>query len=130
MKRGGTVLQLDLQSRQPIYEQLILRLSELIAVGALAPDAQLPSVRNLARDLGVNPNTVQKAYQELERQGIIYSVAGKGSFIASGDHANKILCAQNLGKIREAVRDGKRTGLSRRQVDEVVDSVYEEDLKR
>ena len=55
------MLTIALQSRQPIYEQLILRLSEVIAVGALAPDAQLPSVRNLARDLGVNPNTVQKA---------------------------------------------------------------------
>ncbi len=53
------MLQLDLQSRQPIYEQLILRLTELISLGVLEADTQLPSVRTLARDLGVNPNTVQ-----------------------------------------------------------------------
>ena len=69
------MLQLDLQSRQPIYEQLILRLTELISLGVLEADTQLPSVRTLARDLGVNPNTVQKAYQELERRGITYSVS-------------------------------------------------------
>lgn len=120
------MIQLDLQSRQPIYEQLILKMSELISLGALAPDAQLPSVRALARDLGVNPNTVQKAYQELERCGIIYSVAGKGSFIASGTSANDVLRRQNITKIREAVDEGKRIGLTRPQVDEVVDFVFKE----
>ena len=81
------MLTIDLQSRQPIYEQLIYRMSELVALGALAPGEQLPSVRALARDLGINPNTVQKAYQELERRGVICSVAGKGSFIAGGSIA-------------------------------------------
>ena len=81
------MLSLDLQSRQPIYEQLVRGLSELVSLGALAPDEQLPSVRSLARDLGVNPNTVQKAYQELERSGVIYSVAGRGSFVSPGPAA-------------------------------------------
>ncbi|MEM1484756.1 GntR family transcriptional regulator [Oscillospiraceae bacterium PP1C4] len=118
------MVQLDLQSRQPIYEQLIFKMSELISLGALKPDEQLPSVRALARDLGVNPNTVQKAYQELERNSIIYSVAGKGSFIASGNSANEVLRRQNIAKIREALHEGKRTGLTRPQVNEVVESVY------
>lgn len=121
------MLQLDLQSRQPIYEQLIFKMSEMISIGALQPDEQLPSVRSLARDLGVNPNTVQKAYQELERRGIIYSIAGKGSFIASGNSANEVLRRQNISKIHEAVSEGKRTGLTRPEVDEVVNSVYKEE---
>ncbi len=123
------MLQLDLQSRQPIYEQLIQKLSEMISAGAIKPEEQLPSVRTLARDLGINPNTVQKAYQELERGGIIYSVAGRGSFIAPGNRANETLCRQSLIRIREAVADGRRTGLSCRQVEETVRSVYEEGTK-
>ena len=72
---------LDLKSRVPIYEQLKTKTLELIMAGALGQDSQLPSVRSLARDLGVNPNTIQKAYQDMEKEGIIYSVAGKGSFV-------------------------------------------------
>lgn len=72
---------LDLKSRVPIYEQLKARTLELIIAGVLQQDSQLPSVRSLARDLGVNPNTIQKAYQDMEKEGVIYSVAGKGSFV-------------------------------------------------
>ncbi len=122
------MLQLDLQSRQPIYEQLILRLTELISLGVLEADTQLPSVRTLARDLGVNPNTVQKTYQELERRGITYSVSGRGSFVAPGEGAREILSRQSVEKIRDAVSEGKRTGLTRPQVDEVVSSVYSEEV--
>lgn len=77
------MFKLDTQSRTPIYEQLKAQITELVVIGALEPGSQLPSVRSLARDLGVNPNTVQKAYQDLERDQVIYSVSGKGSFIAS-----------------------------------------------
>ncbi|MBC8584548.1 GntR family transcriptional regulator [Youxingia wuxianensis] len=120
------MLQLDLQSRTPIYEQLITKMSEMISLGVLSSGEQLPSVRALARDLGVNPNTVQKAYQELERNGIIYSVSGKGSFIASGNSANEILKKQTVSKITEAVTEGKRTGLTKPQVIGVVELVYKE----
>lgn len=72
---------LDLKSRVPIYEQLKNKTLELIMAGVLEQDSQLPSVRSLARELGVNPNTIQKAYQDMEKEGIIYSVAGKGSFV-------------------------------------------------
>lgn len=123
------MLQLDLQSRQPIYEQLIEKLSEMISAGALKSEEKLPSVRNLARELGVNPNTVQKSYQELERNGIIYSVAGKGSFIAPGNRANETVCRQRLVRIKEVVMEGKRAGVSYQQVDKTVRSVYEEVMK-
>ena len=70
-----------MRSRKPIYEQLVEKFKELIINEVLKPDEQLPSVRTLATELTVNPNTIQKAYRELENQGFIYSQKGKGSFV-------------------------------------------------
>lgn len=82
-ERGDVILfELDLKSRLPIYEQLVEKLKELIISEVLKRDEQLPTVRVLAGELTINPNTIQKAYRELERQGYIYSLPGKGSFIA------------------------------------------------
>ncbi|WNB91201.1 GntR family transcriptional regulator [Bacillus sp. NEB1478] len=72
---------LDVRSRKPIYEQLVEKLKELIMNDVLKVDEQLPSVRTLAQQLTINPNTIQKAYRELETQGYIYSIKGKGSFV-------------------------------------------------
>ena len=123
------MLSFDLQSRRPIYEQLIHGLLELVSLGVLAPDTQLPSVRSMARDLGINPNTVQKAYQELERSGIVYSVAGKGSFIAPNQNANKVLLCQSVEKIQNAVREGRRAGMDRAQVEAAVEQVFQEEIQ-
>jgi GntR family transcriptional regulator len=75
------MFELDLRSREPIYEQLVEKIKELIINRVLQPDEQLPAVRTLASELTVNPNTIQKAYRELETRGYIYSVPGKGSFV-------------------------------------------------
>ena len=76
------MLNIDVKSRKPIYEQIIDSIKELIIQGIWPIDTQLPSVRQLAGDLAINPNTIQKAYSELERQGIIYSMKSKGSIVA------------------------------------------------
>ena len=76
------LFQLDLKSRKSIYEQIVDHIKELIITGYLKTDCRLPSVRQLSRMLTVNPNTIQKAYRELERQGFLYSVSGLGSFVA------------------------------------------------
>ena len=73
---------LDPRDRRPIYEQITGRFAELMVRGALKPGDPLPSVRSLAQDLSINPNTVQRAYLELERRGLIFSLKGKGSFVA------------------------------------------------
>ena len=73
---------LDYKDRRPIYEQVMERLQELMIMGVLQQDEKLPSVRGLATELSINPNTIQRAYMELEQQGYIYSVKGKGSFAA------------------------------------------------
>lgn len=80
---------IDLQSRTPIYEQLYKRVVSMTVKQELHGGDKLPSVRELAKELGVNPNTVSKAFQMLERDGMINSVPGKGSFI-SGDNAAAI----------------------------------------
>ncbi|MGN0372336.1 MAG: GntR family transcriptional regulator, partial [Enterocloster sp.] len=83
---------LDYRDRRPLYEQVTERFKELMFQGVLAQDSQLPSVRSLATELSINPNTIQRAYGELERQGYIYTVKGKGSFVA------------DLGRLREGKR--------------------------
>lgn len=83
------MLILDLQSRVPIFEQIKAGLARLIYLGVLAPDEQLPTVRALAEQLAVNPNTVQKAYQQLEAAGLIYPVTGRGNFVCPGKAGQK-----------------------------------------
>lgn len=72
----------DFKSRKPIYEQLVDNISSLVLRGILKPNESIPSVRQLAQELGINPNTIHKAYAELERRGIIYSSPGRGSFVS------------------------------------------------
>lgn len=76
------MFQLDLKSRKSIYEQVMDNLKELIMTETLAAGDKLPSVRELSKQITVNPNTVQKAYRELERQGYIYTTSGVGTFVA------------------------------------------------
>ena len=72
---------IDVKSRVPIYEQITENVKRLIIQGVLLPEEKLPSVRSLAQELTINPNTIQKAYRELEREGYVISRPGKGSFV-------------------------------------------------
>lgn len=76
---------IDYRDTRPIYEQVVERFKMLILRGVLHSDEKIPSVRNLAVDLSINPNTIQRAYAELERQGYIYTVKGKGNFVSHND---------------------------------------------
>ena len=82
------MLQLDFRDRQPLHEQIKEKMKMLIISGVLKPDEQIPSVRELAQSLTVNPNTIQKAYKNLETEGFIYSIRAKGSFVAPQDHSD------------------------------------------
>jgi len=73
---------LDMSDKRPLYEQIVDRIKELIVLGVLEVDEKIPSVRQLAIDLSINPNTIQRAYTELERSGFVYSVKGRGNFVA------------------------------------------------
>lgn len=76
------MFQLDVKSSKSVYEQVIDKIKELVMTGVLAEGEKLPSVRDLSRQLTINPNTVQKAFKELERDGYIYTVSGKGTFVS------------------------------------------------
>ena len=76
------MLTLNYRDSRPIYEQIKDGLRRMIVTGAMKQDEKLPSVRSLATQLSINPNTIQRAYNELEAEGYIYSVAGKGSFVS------------------------------------------------
>lgn len=76
------MIRLDYRDSRPVYEQIADKLEMLAMCGALEPEEQLPSVRQMATELSINPNTVQKAYGELLSRGVIYSVKGRGNFIS------------------------------------------------
>lgn len=113
---------IDLTSRIPIYEQIHDKIIALIVSGTLAENDQLPSVRALAKDTGVNPNTVAKAYQELERNGIIYSVPGRGSFISKPD--SNVYQSSALADFDKAVRASYERGISPDTLKRHVDDIY------
>ena len=93
---------IDYKSRKHIYEQIIDNVKELIVSGVLERDEQLPSVRQLAQELAINPNTIQKAYAELERQGVIYSLKGRGSFV--GSSLNELRSVQQAALLEEVAQ--------------------------
>ena len=107
---------IDYRDHKPIYEQITERLKELILKGVLEPDSQLPSVRNLAVDLSINPNTIQRAYSELERQGYIYSMKGKGSFIAANDRLIREKRSELLQSLDKLVKEAVELGITREQL--------------
>lgn len=96
---------IDYKSRIPIYRQLVNRVEQLAARGILAPGSQLPSVRALAVELSINPNTIAKAYSELEARGVVYSVTGKGSFIADNTDSLRRETLARLNKKMHALAE-------------------------
>ena len=100
------MLQLDLKSRKSIYEQVMDQLKEQIMTGQMATGEKLPSVRELSKSITVNPNTVQKAYRELERQGYVYTTSGVGTFVADRSEMHADLPA--LQKAQENLDDAFR----------------------
>lgn len=116
------MLQLDFRSRVPVYEQLIEKIKELIVYRVLKADEQLPSVRELALELTINPNTIQKAYRELERQGYIYSVPGKGSFVRPNEQINNSGKKEELLKqLRKITTELMYLGVSVEEIRETLD---------
>lgn len=103
---------LDYRDRRPLYEQVTEKLEELMFSGVLPSDSRLPSVRSMATELSINPNTIQRAYAELERQGYIYSIQGKGSFVSDGRHLAEGICKDWEKQFDAAIEEGLRIGVS------------------
>lgn len=118
---------IDYQDRRPIYEQIVEKFQVLILKGVLEQGEQMPSVRKLAMDLAINPNTIQKAYSVLEQQGYIYPVKGRGNFVS--DKAALVQEKQKLywKEYRNMLQRGKEIGISKQQFVEKLDYFWEEE---
>lgn len=116
----------DLQSKTPIFEQLKKQILEFISIGILLPNDKLPSVRSLASQIGVNPNTVAKAYQELENQGYVYSVKGKGCFIADNE-TDQLIKDEKLHYFQTVVEEMKKHQISKKQLTDLINMIYKEE---
>lgn len=117
---------IDYKDRRPIYEQVEEKFENLILKGGLKPQEQLPSVRNLAVELSINPNTIQRAYMEMERKGFIYTVKGRGSFIADTEHLVDIRKSELMNSIAGILKEAKDLGIGRGQIIIKVEEVYKE----
>ena len=104
---------LDLKDSRPIYEQLAERLQELMMLGILEEDSQMPSVRSLAMELSINPNTIQRAYGELERRGYTYSIKGRGSFVGSIRKLRQARKEEMERKMGGLAKEAKTIGMKR-----------------
>ncbi len=118
------VLTVDPRSGVPIYLQLIEQVKRSVALGILQAGEQLPTVKQLALDLTVNPNTVAKAYRDLEREGVIETAPGRGSFVrADGAEGSSRAAAGDVARdaIERAVREAKSVGLRRSDVRDLLE---------
>ena len=111
-----SLITVDLMDRKQLYEQLIDNIKGLILSGDLKKDDKLPSVRSLAKELGINPNTIQKAYTELERCGIIVSMPGRGSMVLA---ERESLRDEMSGKLENAMtalaREMRESGIDKEE---------------
>ena len=118
----GLDINLDYQSRIPIYEQIVNNIEKYVAVGILREKSQIPSIRELANNLGINPNTVKKAYDILENRGVIMTISTKGTFISNNTKMvleNKIDNEINL--IKDKIRELENMGISKKEIMKMIE---------
>ncbi len=120
------MFRIDGMSRTPVYEQIIEQAERLISLGILSPGDQLPSVRSLSAELSINPNTIQKAYSELDARKIVHSVPGKGCFVS--ERAEETITKEGrkkLSALSETVRELLLSGVTEEEILSAVKSGFE-----
>lgn len=115
-RREVYMIILDMSDKRPLYEQILSRFKEMIEKGILAKDEQMPSVRALSMDLSINPNTIQRAYTELEREGYIYSVKGRGSFVADISNLMPKRVEEFYEELNILIEKSTTYGIARREI--------------
>ena len=111
----------DFTARQPLYEQLYLSAVNLITHGVLAPNDKLPPIRAVASELGINPNTVTKAYQMLEKDGYIYSTVGRGSFVSPNVDKMEEKKKDALRQVEKSINEAVLCGADKQEITEILD---------
>ena len=117
---------LDYQDRRSLYEQVEEKFRHLILSGALEAGSRMPSVRQLAMELSLNPNTIQRAYMQLEQEGLIYPVKGRGNFIAQSEEIRRISIDSYEKELKALVCKGKNLGIQEEEQIHIVRTCYEE----
>ncbi len=115
---------IDHHSKTPIYEQIKLQILSLITSGVLSPGDKLPSLRTLAADLSLNFNTIKKVFAQLEEDGVIITVQGKGCFVADGANARPAVLEKAEAALCEAVSLARASGLGEESVHRIVSELY------
>ncbi len=115
---------IDHHSKIPIYEQIKVQILSLITSGALAPGDKLPSLRTLAAELSLNFNTIKKVFAQLEADGVIVTVQGKGCFVADGAGANPAILEKAETALREAVSLARASGVDEKTAHRIVSELY------
>ena len=110
------MISIDYQDRRPLYEQIVERFKTLIIRGVLAPDTQMPSVRTLAMELSINPNTIQRAYAQLERQGFIYPVKGRGNFVSPDSKIAEEKIREYRAEYDKIIARGREIGITKEEM--------------
>lgn len=123
-ERRTTVLNIRLEGKLPIYEQLYNGISRLAMSGELAPDEKLPAVREVAKQFGINPNTVQKAYAQLEQAGFIYSIPAKGSYVSGGNGAADAAKRDALERTERELEYAFAAGVSLDEIKLLADKIW------
>ena len=119
------MLTIDKYSGTPIYEQIINGIEKDILLGFLHEGDAIPSVRELSVALGINPNTIQKAYIELERRGVTVALSGRGSFVREGAlDSIRLRTKRKLDEVYELARELKLAGVASRELYEMIDRAY------
>ena len=117
------MLTVNFSSRTPVYQQLYDDVIRLVSLGVLKSDTKLPPVRILATELGINPNTVQKAYKMLEKDGYIYSTGGRGSFVSNKLDQNQAEKIQAKNDLKESIDKAYKKGITKDEMIELVDEI-------
>ena len=125
----GSMIVLDYQDRRPLYEQVTEKFRTLIYQGVLPADSRIPSVRQLAMELSINPNTIQRAYMMLEQEGLIYPVKGKGNFVADTQKIQEESKENFRQEFLELVRKGNHTGFEEEELIALVQRGYKEEQR-
>ena len=120
---------LDYQDRRPLYEQVTEQFRTLIYQGVLPADSRIPSVRQLAMELSINPNTIQRAYMMLEQEGLIQPVKGKGNFVADTQKSQEESKENFRQEFLELVRKGNHTGFEEEELIALVQRGYKEEQR-
>ena len=119
---------IDYNDKRPIYEQIIERFQTLIINGVMETDEKLPTVRTLAVELSINPNTIQRAYTELEKDGFIYTVKGRGNFVKRDEEFIRKHREKLLAGLEEQARTCMKQGIDRQELICCIEKVTEEVL--